>query len=94
MANFMARLEGMLADNPKVMNVSSALATSFPLVIDDLNDFNFDCLSGLSLVYDKLTSGKTRTLVKGCLGDPGRCVLESKPSPNPIVCFSLFPILC
>ena len=46
----MARLEGMLADNPKVMNISSGLANSIPLVIDDFGDNNFDYLSAPSPV--------------------------------------------
>ena len=54
MVNLMARLEGMLPDNPKVMIVSVGLSPSFPLVINDFGDTNFDYLSVLTPVCGQL----------------------------------------
>ena len=95
MTNFIATLEGMLPDNPKV---SYGLVPSFSLVIDEFNVTNFDCLSVPSPLCsrlalpktDRLITGKTAVaLVKGCPGNPGRHMLESKAFLTPLSFFTL-----
>ena len=86
-----------MAASPRVKSGSADLAPSLPLDLHDTDANNFDSLSALSPVCgqlslpkaDRLPSSKTGTLTKGCPGNPGRCMLESKASPNPS--FSVSP---